>query len=76
MESKLEMLKQTADKETADAQQSADANKLAATNLTPDHNDKKKQNVQSMLHTRLLLMQRIQERQLPQLKKHKTILHH
>jgi len=42
MESKLEMLKQTADKETADAQQSADANKLAATNLTTDPNDRKK----------------------------------
>jgi len=42
MDSKLEMLKQTADKETADAQQSADANKLAATNLTTDPNDRKK----------------------------------
>lgn len=42
MEGKLEMLKQTADKETADAQQSANANKLAATNLTTDPNDRKK----------------------------------
>lgn len=42
MESKLEILKQTADKKTTDAQQSADANKVAATNLTTDPNDRKK----------------------------------